>query len=55
MPNKKKKVIRPFLRNQPLSEKLTTDRWTMDDEQLGIRKLRCLSAGGAKKSLARLS
>ena len=52
IPKKRKKVIRPFLRNQPLSEKLTmdgrTDRWRMTDNS-ALQKLRCHSAGGAKK------
>ena len=44
MPKQKKKTSHFFLRIQAL-----TDRWTTDNS--GLEKLRCLSAGGAKKKV----
>ena len=46
-----KKVIRSFLINQPLNDKLMTDRRTdrRTTDNSALEKLRCLSAGGANK------
>ena len=58
---KRKKVIRQFLRNQAFNRKVDDDgrRRTTDDgrrttDESALEKLRCLSAGGAKKPISNL-
>ena len=55
MPKKKKKLSDSFWEIKLLIEKLTTDddgrRTTTTTDESALEKLRCLSAGGAKKGL----